>query len=319
MIKEGIEVFPDRKFEVKPGSHEWSLLTEDEKMIFSLPSDKQRIGMIETTPFNFHSLNTEIKIANTMCESDSIGEEWVKATNRMDYVVVPNEWNKKVFERSGVTRPITVIPHGHEIDRLAYYDRPEREIFTFGIVGYLNDRKGVFETIRAFASEFAPDEPVRLYLKTSNKEFAYYQNFSDPRIITDARHLPFDELVKLYHSFDCFVFPSKAEGVGNPPREAALTGCPVITTNYSGLEDLCQTGYVYALEPKEVKRRDMQAQPGNWAEIDLAELMGAMRHVYEHKYEANYNARLLAQHLRDEYSWDVVGKKMADFLRSIDK
>ena len=46
-----------------------------------------------------------------------------------------------------------------------------------------------------------------------------------------------DELVDLYSSFNCFVFPSWIEGFGLPPLEAMACGIPVICTRCGGVDD----------------------------------------------------------------------------------
>lgn len=319
----GVEVFPHRKFEVRPGSAEWNALDDEEKEIFSLPFKKQRIGICETTPYSLGLIDTEIKIANTMCEADFIGNDWAMKLNGMDHIIVPNAWNKWVFKRSGVRKPITVIPHGQDHNLFTYVDRRDRipefgkkRKFRFGIVGYLNDRKGVFELIQAFASEFQKGEPVELYLKSSNKAFGYYKNFTDKRIITDVRHLPMPQLVELYQSFDCFVFPSRAEGVGNPPREAILTGCPTIATNYSGLEELAP--YIRSLEPSGMESRiDMVDQPGKWAVIDIQNLMWHMRRVYDDYEKELKRAERARNWMIKNFAWEKVTDDLIKFLNKL--
>ena len=116
LLRQGIEVFPHTKYKIQPTTPEWEALDPEEQSIFSLPFEQQKIGIIETTPFDFNLIDTPIKICNTMCEADFLGPEWVDAINQMDYVIVPNEWNKKVFVESGVSKKIVVIPHGQDVE-----------------------------------------------------------------------------------------------------------------------------------------------------------------------------------------------------------
>lgn len=322
----GVEVYPHRKFEIHPGTPEWEALDEEEREIFSLPFAVQRLGIVETTPFDLPLIETKIKIANTMCEADFLSPKWVMPLNKMDFIIVPNEWNKMVFRNSGVRKPIEVIPHGQDINMFPIFDRLGERYdaiqkgvipFRFGIVAYLNERKGFFELLQAFSSEFNHGENVQLYLKSSNKAFGYYNNFKDKRIVMDARHLPMPQIAELYNSFDCFVFPTKAEGVGNPPREALLTGCPVIATNYSGIEEMVD--YIYPLTPAGYeKRTDMLEQPGNWAKIDIQELMFQMRNVYENYKEALEFSFAGATWMREEFRWPKVTRQLINFLKEID-
>lgn len=298
------------------------MLSEEERAIFDKPFVKQRVGVIETNPFDFDMIDNEVKVANTMCESDHLNPVWAEKLNAMQQIIVPNEYCQKAFLDSGVTQPITIIPHGIDTDRFQYIERPkDRKPFTFLLLGWLDadtDRKGVMDTIQAFASEFESTEDVQLILKSSNPSFGYYKNFTDKRIKTIVEGYTFDDIVKLYSEVDCFVFPSRAEGIGYPPREAMSTGLPTILTNYSGLEDIALPILSYPLQPAVIEPRpNFIEQDGNWARIDVSELMFEMRHVYENQPEATIRGRRASEYLRTLYSWPVVTKKLVSFLETL--
>lgn len=326
LIRQGVEVSPHAKFLPIEGSKEWNILNDEEKSICKIPFIKQKIGIIETTPFDFETIDTEIKIANTMAENAELGKPWVNACNSMDYVLVPNIFQKNVFINSGVKQEkVRIVPHGTETEKFPELNRPARDVFTFGMVGYLNgtedeegrklDRKGVFDVIQAFASEFSEDEPVQLILKTSNPAFGYYSRFTNRQIHTINKLYDTIELCNLYHSFDCFVFPSKAEGIGQPPREAMATGLPVILGNYSGLEEIADEKICYPISPSGFfKRKGWVEQPGNWATYDISELMYLMRYVYEHQTEAKEKGAKAATEIRRNHSWTNAAVKMKEFL-----
>ena len=315
----GYDIRVHDAYKPKFGTDEWKALSEEEQVILNKRWVKYKIGIIESTPWEFGLCDNEIKIANTMCESDAIGKEWVDPSNLMDHILVPNEFMKKVFETSGVTKPVRVIPHGVDSGRFQYFDRPKRSPFTFGTVGYLNERKGFFELVRAFASEFGPEEKVQLVLKTSNLIYGYYKNWTDQRIKMIDKHLDTRELNELYQSFDCFVFPSRAEGYGQPPREAMSTGLPTILTNYSGLEDVCNPDFNYPIDPISLERgvNPVEEQTGNWAKVDIQELMYWMRHVYENREEAMMKGSRAASEMRNHHSWNKSAIKMSEFLNSL--
>lgn len=316
----GVDVSIHAKFAPKTGSDEWKILNREERSLFCKSFVKRRIGIIQTNPFDFDMLDTEIKIAVTMCESDGVSHSWPEKLNSMDYIIVPNEFCKRVFIKSGVTKPIKIISYGADAEKFDYCERPKRKVFTFGIVGYLDatDRKGAFDVIRAFTSEFEADEPVRLILKSSEANFGYYSNFSDKRITTIARNLNYQDLSELYRILDCFVFPSKAEGIGLPPQEAMLTGLPVILTNWSGMEDIAKSDISYPLNPiRFEKRPNFIEQDGHWAIIDIQELMYWMRYVYEHQNEAKNKGKKAAQFMRENFSWDKCAGKLKVFLESL--
>lgn len=316
LTRHGVHISISPQFSPKAGSDEWNILSNEEKKLFT-EFKQERIGISATTPSEFKFNTSEIRVGYTMAESDHIGEEWVKACNGMNYIVVPNFFYKDVFIDSGVAVPIKVIPPGIDVEKFPYFDRPERKTYTFGICGHLNDRKGVFDLLRAFTSEFESEEPVQLHLHTTKADFRYYSHFTDSRITTTWDQKDFTQLNEFYRNLDCFVFPSKAEGVGYPPREAMSTGLPVILTEWSGLSDIAQSGHSYPLSVKNKTSKDLQDQPGNWAEIDIQELMYWMRWVYEHRKESKRKGRYASELIHKFHNWDYCGKKLYSFLEGI--
>lgn len=306
------------KFKPRPGGNEWNILDDEEKEIFKGDFEVRRIGVIETNPWDFDINKSEIRIANTMCESDHVSKSWPEKLNSMQHIVVPNEFCRNTFLNSGVTTPITVIPHGTDTERYKFVDRTGRgKPFIFGISGFLDvtDRKGAFDLIRAFSSEFEEHEKVELWLKSSDLNFGFYSRFTDRRIHTFAQLWNFDQIIDFYSQIDCFVFPTKAEGIGYPPREAMATGLPTIITKWSGTETIAQEGISYPLAPKYFEPRpNFIEQDGNWAKIDIAELMGTMRHIFENQKEAIKIGKKGADWIRKNESWEKSAMDMKKFL-----
>jgi len=316
----GVDVNVHPKFKPKEGSSEWNILDDEEKSMFEKPFEKRSIGIIETNPFDFESNISDVRIANTMCESDRVSSNWPGKLSGMDYIVVPTEFCKTAFKNSGVTKDITVIPHGVDTDRFYYIEREEKDIFRFGTLGYFEqtDRKGVFDVIRAFTSEFNNNEPVSLSIHSSDPLFGYYKEFTDKRITVSTNQKSFEEVRAFYADLDCFVFPSKAEGVGYPPREAMATGLPVILTNWSALEEVAMPNISYPLTPVKLETRpNFIEQEGNWAIIDVAELMYWMRYVYENRKEASAVGKRASEYIGQVYSWSTCAQKMKTFLEDV--
>lgn len=315
----GVDVSVNAKFTPYPGTMEWEMLNDEEREMFK-PYEKRKIGIIETTPDNFHMNDCEIKICNTMAEADRIGPEWVREINKMNYVIVPNEFYRKVFVDSGVDAPIKVIPHGVNTELYTYKKREKSDIFRFGSCGYLNERKGAFEMMIAFCSEFDDNEPVELHLHSTDPDLWYYHNTADPRIKITRDTWNFTQLRDWYYSLDAFLFPSRAEGVGYPPREAMSTGLPVILMDYSGLSDVANSDFNYPLEPDGFENvNPMREQPGAWAKINIPQLMYWMRYVYEHPKEAAKKGKLASHFIYENYRWELCAKKLKHFLESIDE
>jgi uncharacterized protein (TIRG00374 family) len=57
--------------------------------------------------------------------------------------------------------------------------------------------------------------------------------------IRELGFVPDEDLAALYQSADALVFPSLYEGFGIPLLEAMASGCPVITTNWGAMKEVC--------------------------------------------------------------------------------
>lgn len=61
--------------------------------------------------------------------------------------------------------------------------------------------------------------------------------------------IPFDDLYSLYAFAKCFVYPSKAEGFGIPPIEAAMLNCKVLCSNQTAMQDF--DFFKYSFDPSD--------------------------------------------------------------------
>jgi glycosyltransferase involved in cell wall biosynthesis len=296
----------------------WKLLSQEQKELLSKPYTKERVGIIKTTPQLFERLNNEFRIGYTMVENTKMGKHWVEACNRMDAILVPSKYLIQVFKDSGVTVPIRSVKQGIDSRRFKYVNRPKKKVFTFGTIGYMDERKNWKDLAQAFCSEFEEFEPVELVIKNSNKYFEH-MTFHDRRIRVINDNLHFDEITNLYSTFDCFVFPSHAEGSGLPPREAMATGLPTILTNWSGLEEICNPEFNYPLTPVSIDYPDDRGneQPGFQARLSVPELMYYMRYVYEHQEEARDKGRKASEYIHKEYNWDTCAKDLLEKVKEV--
>jgi glycosyltransferase involved in cell wall biosynthesis len=224
----------------------------------------------------------------------------------------------KIFTECGVKVPVTQVRQGFNVDQYPFYERgTDRPVFTFALAGWLDTRKNWDDVVRAFSSEFAPDEPVRLILKNTCPAFGYMTP-KDPRIkIVDRVFTP-AEMTRFYQVIDCLVFTSRAEGSGLPAREAMATGLPVILTDWSGLSEVCDPNVNYPIKPISIDYPDTRPdQPGFMARLDVAEIMYWMRYVYEHQEEARQKGKKASQWMQKEWGWDACAEEMLDIIKKI--
>ena len=112
-----------------------------------------------------------------------------------------------------------------------------------GSAAWYKNRKAVF---RAFihAHRSLPNHNLKLVLvgpepqkEELDNQLSYWIK-SNPKAIHSLKNLSENTLAVLYKYAQALVFPSFIEGFGWPPLEAAVRGCPVITTRTGAISDL---------------------------------------------------------------------------------
>src|SRR3990167_1756113 len=101
--------------------------------------------------------DNEKKLHFTMWECSKLKKSFVSKINSNLCVIVPCKWNKEVFESSGVTVPIAVIPLGIDTEKYQY-KTPLDGKFVFGAGGNIGlgggKRKQLHEIVKLFVRAF---------------------------------------------------------------------------------------------------------------------------------------------------------------------
>ncbi|MDA8807012.1 glycosyltransferase [Opitutales bacterium] len=123
-----------------------------------------------------------------------------------------------------------------------------------GSAAWYKNRKAVFRSF-IHSHTYLPDQNQKLVLvgpEPQKEELDdQLKNWikSNPSAIHSLQNLPENTLDTLYKYAKALVFPSFIEGFGWPPLEAAVRGCPVITTRTGAIEDLLGN-YAKYVEPE---------------------------------------------------------------------
>jgi glycosyltransferase involved in cell wall biosynthesis len=237
-------------------------------------------------------------------ETTTCNPEWIKNINAMSHVVVPSSHVKATFERtSQLLRPndVHVIPesfidavNSNAIPLGVEFDTK----FNFLLIGQLtsrtaeSDRKNIFNTLKWFCEVFAGDSNVGLIVKTNSGR----ETKIDRKVTTDAvvqvlnqvRKGPFpkihlihgaltdNEIAGLYThpTVKAFISLTRGEGFGLPILEAAASGVPIITTNWSGHLDFLKYGKYIKLDfelrqiPKSRIDKSIFVTDAKWADVN---------------------------------------------------
>jgi len=216
-------------------------------------------------------LNNSIIIGRTVWEFEKLVPEWVECINnsRVTHVSVPTYWNKSIFIKSGVKKPILVDPHiyinyPYKEYYLDHFLKSKSIIFSdfqiedtyfencykFYSIAQITDRKGITDLIRVFCETYTEDDQVVLLLKTFRDGHSLEEQKKCTLIISDIikscnnkkyapivfikDNLNFDEMQSLHNIGDCYISLPKAEGFGLGIHDAFNLNKPIIVTGYGG-------------------------------------------------------------------------------------
>jgi len=306
---------------------------DDEPLANDFLVDDLRVDMgdlslpqvVLSTGLNCFSNSGKYKIGYTTTEVDGIPENWVKVLNDMDEVWATSKFAKRSFIRSGVKRPIFVMPEGVDPNYYhpgikAFENNTNRKFLFISNFAW-GRRKGVEELFEAFSKEFSATEDVALVIKAlpsyhghdikEEMTHLYHRPDSAPIFVWDTTMEPY-LIGGLYTAGNCFVFPSRGEGFGLPPLEALACGIPVITTGYSApIEYLMKNNKplpgveLIKYKIKKFDGRDSVYYWGfNWAVPSVSHLRHLMRKVYNNYKKYKEGAMQSSEYIRKTWSWD---------------
>lgn len=235
--------------------------------------------------------NKSIRIAYSLWESTKIPDEWVDILNsHFDAVVVPCPFLVQTYTNSGVKIPIFELPLGLNLDE--FLKEPIKQNpgkpFVFGNLSACSERKNQVLLVRAFAKAFGndPDVLLRINSRYGEKEVSdaienEISRLQLDNVIFTKSALSKKEYLDLFKSIDCYVSPSKGEGYSIQPREAMALGIPVIVTNNTGQEVICDSGLVKTVSSTtpEPAVFPWGERYGQYFDCDGQELANAMKEV----------------------------------------
>ena len=296
---------------------------------------------IQHTLPHLYSYNSKFKNIGFLATETSnfVESSWQNHANLMDEIWVPTNSCKSACIHSGVKKPIKVAPHSLDLSdyQSEKYTQEGPKVenllntFNFAFIGEFIERKNLQALARAFHSEFEPDEPVNLYVKTSGQPIEYVQNYFKQirnglklrkkykEEIVICGSLPKKDYISVLSQCHSFVMPSRGEGFCIPALEAMSMGIPAIYTEGTGMDDFCYGNavksnktpcfgalstldYVYTANEK-------------WMEIDIEHLMVCMRNAFmKWKTELATQESHEALKRAKQFSHNIVGLKLKEIL-----
>lgn len=281
-------------------------------------------------------------VGYTIWETTKLPVDWVPEINEgASKVLVGSTWNVEVFENSGVTIPIGVVPHG--IDAAKFDDvQPfqvagiDKDAFVYYSIFQWTERKNPLALIKAYWYAFQNNENVALVLKTYRnsyddkeknvirdtiKNLKSTMNFSSyPKIYLVLNMLSDEEMMGLHKRGDCYVSTDRGEGFGLCPFAAAAAGNPIIVPNFGGVREFADVSDSFLIDCFLEPVSGMAFSPwytGDqlWAYPSISHAAEHMRNVYEN--QDAQDTQSLKEKIINKFNWDVIGDKLVAELEAM--
>ncbi len=282
-------------------------------------------------------------------ETSRIPKHWAPQINKLfDLQLVPSEYNKKVYEQSGITIPIKVMPHCFNQNEFELAEPLELESsiknrFKFLSVFQWISRKNPFSLLKAYYTGFYEQKDVILIIKSyglnrsleEKNRLAYLIETIKKELQLDPNKCPpvlfigdlisRNELVSLYKACDCFALPTSSEGFGMPFAEACASGMPIVAPNYGGQTDFLRKPFAYLskYQMTPVAHMSFPHYSGltNWCEPNVIDFRNGMRHFYElSKSDPAWFTGcgdLAKDMVKEKLSYEVIGPKFKKIIEEV--
>ena len=254
-----------------------------------------------------------------------------------------------------VEKPIQVLFEG--LDTGVYFKEPNKsglldnidESFCFLFTGHWlpgdfgEDRKNIATMIRTFLKTFKgrgskpalllktsrvdysllDKEEILGHIRTLRNEFEYKDDL--PNIYLLHGEFTNEELNKINNDpkIKAFVSFTKGEGFGRPLLEQAITGKPVITTNWSGHTDFIKSEFNVLLggELKPIHKsaaNQWLLQEAQWFNVNTDIASRALKDVYKNYKKYISNSRKQTQFLKSNFSQGEMTRVLKEHMDKIE-
>jgi len=258
-------------------------------------------------------------------------KQWVDIINHPNVkgVMVPSSMCKEDFIKSGVKKPVHVVPHG--VDETVWNDSPVEKfpVFTYLAVGTThNERKGFAQLIKGWCDAFGDRQDVRLLFKLNPiyDRRVNHNNYLRKHMTTGNENIAFvdddlseEEMAELFKKSHVFVSTSLCEGFNIGALQALAVGLPVIVPDFGGQMDFCTKERCLIVPTKSYPVHSPFLHPyenARWKVVKHQELVDVLK-LSRTEYEGLSKAALKESvNVRKEYSWSKVVDKMLEVVGS---
>jgi glycosyltransferase involved in cell wall biosynthesis len=310
-----------------PDLHGASLevLTKDDPLA-SVMLDLAAIEDLKPPPFkvinHLPTTDPEADAYFSVCEYNRIPDTWVECFNQAKIVLTQSKFCQKVFAAQ-IDKPekIHVIPYiiDRQFSPTGSVDRLfPKDICVFGSIFEWNPRKCPERMLKAFITEFSPNEPVRFILRTYSHKIPdlsnwIRNNFPDPRILVINDDIP--DIAAFYRGLDGYLSPTAGEAWGQTLSEAMACGIPTIGSKHSGNLDFMTDKNSYLVDVEDWSSTEAGSL-FHWRLPKIPSIQHAMREIFKYWQERSPNPKIKAAlRVRDIFTSSRVGRLIYQALK----
>jgi len=308
-----------RIVETYSGDTGFGIVTDDfnRRMNDLRPEVAVRIALPTVKP-----LNPDLEVFWIFWETNKLPRFVPRFLKAYSHVWVPSEWLRRVLIEEGIESQTVHLA----LDPESWSPRPRQDsVFRFLWVNEWIHRKGGDLLLKAFLDSFDEEDDVELVIKAKYTNQECLVKFPTPQEIMSRyprgpkekvkiidRFLPQQELLELYQSSNCYVYPFRTQGASLTLLEAQACGLPCIVTRYGGCLDYVIHEHAYFLDVvdfKPVTKVDFfcnyrSQDIGVEALPSLEQLKSLLRYCYEHPDEAASRGAEASTAVRRTFTWE---------------
>jgi len=269
---------------------------------------------------------SETIIGADIADSDLINPVYAEILNLIDMIVVPSQWAKNAYLKSGVKTNVQIVPHGVPTSWL----KPLRYGITFTPAKWVSwktetkilffyphswDRKGLDLCVKVMRKIQKIFHNTLLVVKTPHPKMLPQKWFENLNYIQITGFLTWNQLRQVYEACDILLMFSRGGAFELNALEGLFLGLPVLYGEGLAPEEYCK-GYGVPVKTKDKIKfwKDNPIHIGYGKEIIIEDAVTKLKDVIENLNEYKAKAKQFPRHL---WTWQAIKSKLINAFQKV--